>query len=191
MILQRDYCRKGEQALTTRYNDIPVYTLRQQADRTTTYDRATRDAYHWTSQLGFVAGLRSMMPLALLTWTDTFHTSSKIKNLTAALVVGEAIVDKLPIASSRLKSGSLIARITVGALAGALLCRRSQASPWQGALHGALGAGIGSVVGYAYRSVAAHTTGIPDIVWALLEDGAAYRLGMNAVTKLPAQAHMQ
>ncbi len=177
--------------LTTQYNSIPTYTLRQQADRITTYNRATRDAYLRASQLGIVAGLRSMMPFALLTWADNFHTSSKIKNLTIALAVGEAIVDKLPITSSRLKSGSFITRITVGALAGTLLCRRLHGSPLQGALRGALGASVGSIVGYTYRLVAAQMTNIPDVVWALLEDGAAYRLGMNAVTKLPVRSDVQ
>lgn len=140
---------------------------------------AEEEIYRRAAWLGIVAGLRSMLPEALLTWSAE-QPSPSLKTLTALLAAGEIVGDKLPFTPSRLKSGSLIARLTVGALAGGLLCRRYQQSPIQGAIRGAIGAGLGSVAGYAYRSVAADLTGVPDIVWALVEDSIAIGLGAKA-----------
>src|SRR5437660_42343 len=109
--------------------------------------------------LGFVAGLRSMTPLALLSWTrrigvDTNSTVSQFidapsgRLITGLLAVGELVGDKLPIIPSRVSAGPLMGRIVIGGLAGATISQGSRVSPVVGAALGAAAAGAGSVVGY-------------------------------------------
>ncbi len=145
-----------------------------------------QDVYRRASQLGIVAGLRSMTPLALLAWSEE-NTPSAIKTVTTILATGELVGDKLPTTPSRLKPGPLIGRLVIGAIAGALLARRAHLSPAQGAVRGAIGALIGSVAGAIYRFFVPQATGLPDAVWALVEDGAAFTIGANAVGGSPMQ----
>jgi Predicted membrane protein len=136
------------------------------------------DVYRRATYLGIVAGLRSMTPVALLAWSSA-NTAKTTKNITAALAIGELIADKLPFTPGRLQKGPFTGRLVIGAITGALLCRRAKQSVLQGALRGAVGAALGSIAGYVYRVAAADLTDIPDITWALLEDGTAILLGAN------------
>lgn len=131
------------------------------------------------SWLGIVGGLRSMTPLAALTWTNP-EAAPWLRTLTAVLAVGEFVGDKLPFTPSRLKGGALIGRLAIGAAAGALLCKREDQPLLDGAIHGALGAALGSVVGYGYRTIMVDATGIPDLVWAIGEDAVALGLSVRA-----------
>ncbi len=142
------------------------------------------DALRRASWLGFVTGLRSMTPAALLAWTSE-APSPALKALTGFLAVGEIIGDKLPMTPSRLSGGSLVGRIVFGAVAGALMSRRFSQPPLQGAIRGAIGAAAGSVVGYGYRSLATQGLDIPDVVAAIVEDGVAITVGLRAVGKMP------
>lgn len=142
------------------------------------------DAHRRASWLGFVTGLRSMTPTALLVWTSD-EPSSVLKGLTGFLAIGEIIGDKLPMTPSRLSGRPLMGRIVFGAMAGAFVSRRFHQALLPGAIRGAIGAAVGSVAGYAYRSLVAEGVGIPDVVAALVEDGVALTVGYSAVDKTP------
>jgi uncharacterized membrane protein len=150
------------------------------------YEGEARDVYLRAWQLGIVAGLRSMMPLALLAWTKenaSKGNSQAIKYLAGLAALGETVVDKLPIVPSRLRPGSLTGRLALGALAGMLLSRRFGQRPLPGAINGMLGAGLGSLVGFAARFVLSDATKLPDFLWAGLEDAIALRLGLHALKR--------
>lgn len=142
--------------------------------------------------LGVVAGMRSQLPLALLALAaaqrDGGHhhlpeilTSPKVTAFLLVNAAGEIVVDKLPIAPSRLIPGSLIVRTGVGALAGALLARGTELAPVPAAATGGLGALLGSYAGYHLRAGLVAATGIPDPLVAVLEDVTAVAIGSHAV----------
>jgi uncharacterized membrane protein len=144
--------------------------------------------------------MRSQLPLALLSLAarqrggdqqrlPEILTSPKVTALLLASAAGELVVDKLPFTPSRLMTGSLVVRAGVGALAGALLCRRSGLQPLRGSAIGAAGALAGSYAGYHVRAGLVAATGLPDPLIAVLEDVAAVAIGSNAVglTGLPGQ----
>lgn len=159
---------------------IDVSSLHALTNKASTSETTLKHA----SWLGIVAGLRSMTPLAALTWTD--HDAARwLRTLTAVLAVGELVGDKLPFTPSRLKGGALIARLAIGATAGALLCKRAQQPPLDGAIHGALGAALGSVAGYTYRTIMPDITGVPDVIWAIGEDAIALGLSVRATASSP------
>ncbi|GAC1374739.1 MAG: membrane protein [Ktedonobacteraceae bacterium] len=143
-----------------------------------------RDTYRRATWLGFATGLRSMTPNALLAWTSE-QPSPLLRGITAFLAVGESIGDKLPLTPSRLNSGPFFGRLAFGALAGALVSQRFNQDQWQGAIRGALGAAAGSFIGYSYRSLLSQGLGVPDFVGAIVEDGVAITVGLNAVSKTP------
>ena len=144
--------------------------------------------------LGFVAGLRSMTPLALLNWTsrigvdaesalEQFLDAPASRVISSALAVGELVGDKLPFTPSRLSAGPLIGRIVIGGLAGATICQRSRVSPIVGLAIGATAAGAGSVAGYYGRQTLDKIKFVPDFVWASAEDTLALGLGYLATRK--------
>ena len=135
--------------------------------------------------LGFAAGLRSQIPLALLarnadTMGPTFMGKTPVRIGLYLSAAGEAVVDKLPIVPSRLEPGSLTGRLMLGSLSGALLARRLGFPAVGGVLVGAAGALAGSFAGYHTRTWLTEQTGLPGPVWAVLEDGAAVTLGVLA-----------
>lgn len=142
--------------------------------------------------LGIVAGMRSQLPLALLSLAarqqseDQEHlpeilASPKVTALLLASAAGEIVVDKLPFTPSRLMPGPLVVRAGIGGLAGALLCRSAGQEPTRGAVAGATGALVGSYVGYHVRAGLVAATGRPDPLFAVLEDVTAVALGSYAV----------
>ncbi len=144
--------------------------------------------------LGFVAGLRSMTPLALLNWTsrigvdaesalEQFLDAPASRVVSSALAVGELVGDKLPFTPSRLAAAPLIGRIVIGGLAGATICQRSRVSPIVGAAIGAAAASAGSVAGYYGRKTLDKIKFVPDFVWASAEDTLALGLGYLATRK--------
>lgn len=142
--------------------------------------------------LGVVAGMRSQLPLALLSLAarrnrpgieqfPEFLSSPKISALLLASAAGEIVVDKLPITPSRLMPGSLLVRAGIGGLAGALLTSSTNVTPLRGAAVGAVGALVGSYAGYTVRSRLVSVTGLPDPLFAVLEDATAVAIGSRAV----------
>lgn len=155
-------------------------------------DDKTKDMALRIVALGFVAGLRSMTPFALLQRTrerdpeptndlERFLDSTALQTITTLLATGEVLGDKLPFIPSRTSKGSLIARISIGGLAGMSLARRYQQPLVLGAALGAVGAGVGSYAGYYSRSVIQNVTGIPGWILGLVEDAIALRLGTLAI----------
>ena len=142
--------------------------------------------------LGVVAGMRSQLPLALLSLAahqrgsdeqnlPEILTSSKATALLLASAAGEIVVDKLPFTPSRLMPGSLVVRAGIGGIAGALLSRGTTLDPIRGAAIGAVGALVGSFAGYEVRAGLVARTGLPDPLVAVLEDVVAVALGSHAV----------
>ncbi len=187
--------------MSTRNQDVLLQSsssTRQKAVSLSTRERESLAIYRHASWLGIVAGLRSMTPLALLAWTSKgpnrrqqigsfeFGSQTALKAVTGFLAVGEFIGDKLPGAPGRIQPISFIGRLTIGAVAGALIARRSKRSITHGAVHGASGALIGTVGGYAYRTLLKDITPVPDFAWAVIEDATALTLGQRAIQ--PAQA---
>jgi uncharacterized membrane protein len=147
-----------------------------------------------SAALGFVTGLRSQMALALLAQavaradvpgdgTRPFRLLAHpaVRGLLAAASVGELVGDKLPVIPSRLEAGPLAGRLALGAAAGALAGRSAGTGGVTGAALGAVGAAAGSSAGYHLRALLTRRTPVPDAVWAVAEDVAAYRLARGAL----------
>lgn len=141
--------------------------------------------------LGFVAGLRSQLPLALLaTAANGGHFARtadgplsllRSRGVLATLALaanGELIGDKLPITPSRIDTPSIYGRLIMGGIAGAVVAREAGQSTAVGALTGILGATAGSYAGYHARHTLVRLTGFPDFVWAVSEDALALGLGL-------------
>lgn len=150
------------------------------------------DALLRAGAIGVVAGMRSQLPLALLSLAaqqqgrnqhglPAVLTSPQVTALLLACAAGELAVDKLPFTPSRLMPGSLAVRAGIGSLAGTLLVRKAGFPPMCGAALGAIGALAGSYVGHDVRAGLGAATGLPDPIFALLEDVTAVAIGSSAV----------
>jgi uncharacterized membrane protein len=152
-------------------------------------------AYARAVGLGFVGGLRTMTPVALLSLLRSRGENASPSNLigylnspvariiTGLLAVGELVGDKLPTTPSRLAPGPLGGRIVSGALIGWVLCQQARQSPVLGALLGAVGAASGSVAGYYARSWLDKVTQWPDPIFGGVEDLVALGLGYLVTRK--------
>jgi uncharacterized membrane protein len=126
--------------------------------------------------LGAVAGLRSILPLALLAWLAPpvpWLSAFWARWLFGLAAAGELVSDKLPRTPSRLNPGPLIGRLVLGGLVGSLSVVPTQTPVWMGALIGALASAAGSFGGAKLRAVLVRKTGKPDLWIALLEDALA------------------
>jgi uncharacterized membrane protein len=135
--------------------------------------------------LGFLAGLRSMTPLAAVAWGArlgwlhldgtplTFLGSAPAAYLLTALMLAELVADKLPRTPSRTQPGPFVGRVVTGGLAGAALLGGTGGSLALGAILGALGAVAGTLGGYRARTGLVRMLGVPDYVVALAEDAVA------------------
>ncbi|MEO8971640.1 MAG: DUF4126 family protein [Ktedonobacteraceae bacterium] len=150
------------------------------------------NVYARAATLGFVAGLRSMTPLAWLSRTsqrdpepanavEEMLDSPAARIVTSMLASGELIGDKLPVIPSRLKPGPLTGRLLIGGLVGMRICRRYHQSLVVGAILGAASAAAGSYAGNFARTRLAENTKIPKFVPGLAEDGLAMGLAWLAV----------
>jgi uncharacterized membrane protein len=134
--------------------------------------------------LGVLSGARSMTPLAMLAvqhdrsslagvwqgWPVFRAPAGRAVLVLAAL--GELVADKLPATPARTKPLPLIGRVVTGAIAGAAIGTVGGPEGWRrGALLGAAGGVVGSFAGTFLRSGGA-ATGLPDLVFALVEDAA-------------------
>ena len=146
--------------------------------------------------VGFVTGLRSMTGPAVvawgarLGWMELGGTGFAFLNHPAAVVVfslaalGEFVGDKLPQAPGRTAPGPFGVRVVFGALCGAALALGSGAAPIAPAIFGAIGAVLGTLGGYAYRTRFATRFKAPDFPFALAEDVLAVGLGLFLVSRL-------
>ncbi len=134
--------------------------------------------------LGVVAGLRSMTPLAAVSWAARLgwlHLENTVlaflgyaaaPYIFTVLALGELINDKLPKTPSRKAPLPFGARIAVGAFCGGALGLPAGFMV-AGAIVGALGAVAGTLGGYEFRSRLVKATGGKDLPIALLEDAIA------------------
>ncbi|HEV3410745.1 MAG TPA: DUF4126 family protein [Chthoniobacterales bacterium] len=133
--------------------------------------------------IGVVAGLRTLTPLAAVSWAAnlgwlqldgtwlSFLGASITPYIVTALALAELVGDKLPKTPSRKVPIQFGTRILVGALCGAALATPGGAT-LIGILLGAIGAVIGTLGGAAARARLARAFG-NDLPAALLEDAVA------------------
>lgn len=139
------------------------------------------------SLLGATAGMRSQIPLALLARNAGTYGPDLLRKRWVATnlylsAAGEIMADKLPFVPSRLNPGPIAGRVMFGSASGAILARRLGAPVAAGIVAGAAGAVGGSFAGYHARTWLGAQTGLPDLLWAAVEDGTAILLG-STVTR--------
>jgi uncharacterized membrane protein len=118
--------------------------------------------------IGATCGLRSMTGPAVVRW----RRGDRLRLAYAALAAGELIADKLPATPPRTIPPALLFRLFSGGVTGAQVAE-SPDSRLQGALLGAVGAGVAAYAGLALRSALVKLTGIADPIVALGEDALA------------------
>lgn len=141
--------------------------------------------------IGFVAGLRAMMPLAAVSWgaaldwiaLDNTALSWVGSWITVAiltvLAIGELVTDQLPSTPSRKVPAQFGARLVTGGLAGAVI--GFAYGHWVSALGaGVIGAVLGTLAGAEVRSRLVKANGGTDLPVALAEDALAIVLGFLA-----------
>ena len=133
--------------------------------------------------IGFVAGLRSLTPPAVVAWAAhlgwlnlnnsplAFMGSIITVVIFSLLAVFELIGDLRPSTPKRTAPIPLVARILMGALCGACVQYAASNQGWiGGAIVGAVGAVIGAFAGYEIRRRLVAALNIKDIFIAVLED---------------------
>jgi len=137
---------------------------------------------------GIVAGLRSLLPPAVVAWAAHFgwlnlHGSPlAFMGSTAAVAIfsifaiGELISDKLPMTPKRTALAPLLARILLGGLSGACLFAAAGKSLPVGAVLGGIGGVVGAFVGYEIRRRVVNNLHFKDLFVALCEDAVAIAL---------------
>ena len=156
---------------------------------------STAAVYTRVAVLGFVAGLRSQMPLLLLAVAArrgafarnagrplSFLRSRGALLASGALALGELVGDKLPTIPSRLNPGPLVVRLAMGALAGTAITHEAGARVPVGGAIGAVAAGAGSVAGNRFRLFLPRLVRLPHAA-AIVEDAVALGLGSLAVSR--------
>jgi uncharacterized membrane protein len=138
--------------------------------------------------IGFVAGLRSLLAPAVLTWTaqkkfvnNSFPmaglVSRPVSKKMIKLAAGELLADKLPFTPDRINPGPLALRIASGAACGAAVSFLTKQPPTEGALLGGTGALAGAFGGYYARR--SFRRNHPDFAVALVEDVLALALAVG------------
>ena len=131
-----------------------------------------------------ISGVRSMAGPALLARAVengevgrlrgtgfTLLGSGNVPALLQTLMVGEMGADKTPFIPSRTSAGPLFGRALSGALVGSALFASDKRRGAAGAALGALSALAGTFAADRLRGAATRTTGLPDPLFGLLEDG--------------------
>jgi uncharacterized membrane protein len=140
--------------------------------------------------IGVTAGLRTMTAPAVVAWAAhlgwinlsgsplAFMGSTLAVALLTLGALTEYVVDQLPSTPARTTAGPLTIRIVMGLLTGACLGVGAGASPWVGALIGAIGAVAGAFGGYQARVKLVRGLHVPDAAVAIPEDLVAIGLGL-------------
>jgi len=140
--------------------------------------------------IGFVAGLRSLVTPAMVSWAAqlgwlslggtplSFMASPVAVGVFTVLAVLELIADVLPKTPARTAPASLAVRVITGGLAGACLSVANGGALWIGVVLGIAGAMIGAYAGYYTRRGLVSRLRVQDILIAIPEDiiaiGLAY-----------------
>jgi uncharacterized membrane protein len=145
--------------------------------------------------LGFVAGIRSQVPVALLAVESQqghfdpgaggvarrFGSSEGVAGSLVALA-GELVADKLPITPRRTTSGPFLQRLATGATIGAAVHYDAGRPRPLGALLGTAGAGAGAWAGTRARVFVAERTSLPTPLIGVVEYLVAVALAYAVVT---------
>jgi uncharacterized membrane protein len=134
--------------------------------------------------IGVLSGLRSLTPIAAVSWAASvgwlhlentglaFLGFAATPYIASGLAIAELIVDKLPMTPSRKATPGFIARVVMGALCGAALGATRDVLIG-GLIAGVVGAVAGTLGGYQFRVWLARTLGGKDLPAALIEDAIA------------------
>jgi uncharacterized membrane protein len=130
--------------------------------------------------LGFSAGLRSLVPIAVLAWLGPaslgWLQALWARVVLSALALAELVTDKLPFVPARTRPGPFLGRVALGAVAGYLFTQQIA-----GAVMGAAGGVAGTLGGYRARRALTVRWKLPDLPVALVEDAIALGLAWLAV----------
>jgi uncharacterized membrane protein len=145
--------------------------------------------------LGFVCGVRSQIPVALLAveaqqgrfdpgagrLARRFATPAATQGSLVALA-GELVADKLPMTPRRTTWGPFSQRLATGATIGAAVHYDAGESRPLGALLGAAGAAAGAWGGTRARAFVAERTQLPGPLLGAIEDLLAAALALAVIT---------
>lgn len=143
--------------------------------------------------LGFITGLRPMIPMAVLCWfsytgnlplDDTWAAwTGKLSTtiIFTVLAVVEIVTDKVPKNPNRINPVPLAGRLVFGGLIGAIGAAALNGAGLEGGLLGALGALTGAFCGYHLRKEIVDRTQFEDWQIAVVEDALAIALAMFAL----------
>ena len=139
--------------------------------------------YLWAFLIGVTTGLRTLAPLAIVSWAAhlgwlhlentwlAFLGATVTSWILSLLALGELVTDKLPTTPSRKIPIQFGARIVTGALSGAALAAAT--GGWiAGVVAGIIGAIVGTLAGAELRGRLSRVIG-NDLPVALLEDVVA------------------
>jgi uncharacterized membrane protein len=156
--------------------------------------RRTVPYYLIAGCIGVVVGLRTLLPIAALSWAAhlghlnlagtwfAFLSYAASPYIFTVLAVLELVNDKLPKTPSRKVPAQFGARLLFGAFSGAAVGANVQA-PVGGAIAGLLGAVIGTLGGAELRGALARAFG-KDLPAALTEDAIAIVAAVMLVSQL-------
>lgn len=143
--------------------------------------------------LGFVTGLRSMTPMAVLCWFAFSRQFDEVQGTWAQwtsklsvtiiftlLAVAELVADKLPKTPNRTSPGPLIVRLFLGGLIGAIAAIGVDGSSFEGGVLGVLAALAGTFLAYHLRKEIVERLHYEDWQIALGEDALA--IGLAALS---------
>ena len=115
--------------------------------------------------IGIVAGMRSLTPIAVISWLS----SPRASKVAVAMAAAELLGDKLPFAPDRIVTAGILARVATGAFAGmAVAPRREQ---YLGAVLGATAAVVAAYASFGLRQRAMRRGG--QTATGLIEDALA------------------
>ncbi len=139
--------------------------------------------------IGAVAGLRALTAPAVMAWAAALHwinldgtwvqwlSHPVTVTVLTVLAIGELIADLLPGTPERTVAVQFVARIVLGAFAGAVLGTAWNYT-WTALGSAMIGAVAGALVGLGLRKRLAAAIGGRDLPIALLEDGVAVLGGL-------------
>ena len=143
--------------------------------------------------LGFVNGMRTLTPIAVLCWfahagylpvdgTWAFWTGKLVTAIIFTLLaLGELVGDKLPKTPNRTSPGPLIARLLFGGLVGAIVAAALNGSGVEAVILAVGGALVGTFASFFLRRDIVARSGFKDWSVALLEDVSAISLAIFAM----------
>lgn len=132
--------------------------------------------------LGWATGLRTMTPMAALSWfaylgylpvggTWAFWLARPVTvGVFTLLALGELVGDKLPFTPNRTAMGPLAARLVFGGLAGAIVATVLRGPGMEGVVLGLVGAAVGAFAGFVTRRDLVQKVGCRDWHIAVVED---------------------